>query len=138
MDDAAFVGVFEGFADLFGDWQRFGDGDRSGFDTVRKSWAFDQFHDQGVRGAGVFEAIDGGNVGMVEGGEQGSFATEAGQALGIGGDSRRQNFQGDLATEFAVAGAVDFAHAAYAEERIYFVDADFGAGDEGHWLAGEL
>src|SRR5271165_3836501 len=116
MDDAAFVGVFEGFADLFGDGEGFGDGDGAGFDTVRKGGAFDQFHNQGVRGAGIFEAVDGGNVGMVEGGEQGSFAPEAGEALGIGGDSRRQNFQGDLAAEFAVAGAVDFAHAAYAEE----------------------
>src|SRR5271165_119818 len=116
MDDAAFVGVFEGFADLFGDRQGFGDGDGAGFDTVRKSGAFDQFHNQGVRDAGIFEAVDGGDVGVIERGEEGGFAAEAGQALGIGGDSGGQNFQGNLAAEFAVAGAVDFAHAAYAEE----------------------
>ena len=55
--------------------------------------------------------------GMVERGEQARFAREAGAALGVGCEVRRQDLDRDVAPELAVARAIDLAHAAGAERR---------------------
>src|ERR1043165_3866102 len=46
-----------------------------------------------------------------------TFTSEASQPLGIGSDFRRQNFDSDTVAEQDVAGTIDCAHAAFAEER---------------------
>ena len=40
---------------------------------------------------------------------------KAGEAFGIAGHVGRKDFEGDVASEFGVGGAVDLAHAASAE-----------------------
>ncbi len=47
---------------------------------------------------------------------------------GVGGEVRVEDFQGDLALQTGIAGAIDFAHAAGAEERSDFVGAEAGPG----------
>ena len=64
---------------------------------------------------------------MVERGEQARFAREAGAALGIGGEVRRQDLDRDVAPELAVARAIDLAHAAGAERRDDRVGAELTA-----------
>jgi hypothetical protein len=108
VDDALFVGGFEGFGDLFGYRERFGDGQ-----GALERGAFDVFHDDGV----LFEAEDGGDIGVVEGGEGLGFALKAGEVIGVVGEGGGEDFDGDFAVEFVVAGFVDFAHAAGAYLR---------------------
>lgn len=74
---------------------------------------------------------------MIEGGEDFGFAAEASEAISVDGDGSGKNFEGDFAAEFAVAGAVHFAHSADTEERGYFVGTNFGSGGQRH-LSGEL
>jgi len=69
--------------------------------------AGDQVHDQSV----AFEAVDLGDVGMVEGGQDFGFAFEAGEAVAVVGHAGREDFDGDLAVELRVAALIHFAHA---------------------------
>ena len=108
VHDAAFVGGFEGVGDLVGDAQS-GVERHGSFGRL----AFDVFHHQ-VIGADVVDLAD---VGMVERGDGFGFALEAFGELG-GGD-----FDGDVAVEAGVVGAVDFAHAAGADGGLDFVEA---------------
>ena len=78
----------------------------------------DQFHDQRGDTVRLFDAIDRGDVRMIERREHLRFAPEAGEAIGIARKIRgQQDFDGDLAAELGVAGAVDLAHATRADAR---------------------
>ena len=63
----------------------------------------------------ALEAVDVGDVRVVERGEQLRLALEAGEALRVGGEGRGQDLDRDLAPELRVGGAIDLAHAAFAE-----------------------
>ena len=78
--------------------------------------------------ATLLDAVNGGDVGMVERGKQLRLAREARQAVGIGGDGRRQQLERDVALQPSIARAVDLAHAAAAQRRDDLVRADPGAG----------
>ena len=52
---------------------------------------------------------------VIECGDGASFTLEAGEAFGIAGHVRGQDFEGDVAAELGVGGAIDFAHAAGAD-----------------------
>ena len=62
----------------------------------------DQFHDEGLGLVGIFQAVDGGDVGMIQRGEGLGFALEAGNPFRIAGEGRRQHFDRDIAIEFRV------------------------------------
>lgn len=55
---------------------------------------------------------------MVEGGEQTGFLLEAGEALGVAREGFRQDFDGHLAAELGVAGAVDLTHPTGTDFRL--------------------
>jgi hypothetical protein len=111
MDDAFVVGVRDGFGDLASEGERLVDGDGAGGDAFGEGRAVDQLDDEGS----VFKSVDGADVGVVEGGEDLGFASEAGETVGIGGEGFGEELDGDLAAEFGIGGAPDFAHAALAE-----------------------
>src|SRR5439155_809261 len=62
------------------------------------------------------------------------FALEAGHALGVGGEVGEQDFERDVAVQARVASAIDFAHAARAEQRDDLVRADFCARWKAHFF----
>ena len=76
----------EGLGDLLRDRERFGDGQPSPLQALGQVFALDQLQDEeGPRPSRAsFEAVDRGDVRVVERGEQLRLALEAGQALGIG------------------------------------------------------
>ncbi len=115
MDDAFFVGGFQARGDLAGDGESLFE--RQGTLEVG---AFDQFHHQRA----LLDAVDGGDIGMIQRRQHLRFAFEARHVLGVAGQRRWQHFDGDVAIQLAVAGAVDFAHAAGAEGRDDFVGAE--------------
>ena len=122
VDDALFVGSIEGFGDLPGDLD--GGVGVELADLVFERRALHQLHDDGV----AFQAVDLGNARMVERGQDAGFAFEAGHEIGVKGERFGEHFDGDVAAEFGVVGAVDFAHAAFAEKAEDGVRAEALAG----------
>ena len=54
---------------------------------------------------------------MIQRREHVRLASEPGDAIGIGGERFGQDRQRNVAIQFRVASAIDFAHAAGAEQR---------------------
>ena len=69
---------------------------------------------------------------MIEGGEGLRFTLEARQPHGVVDDRVGQPLDRDLAIERRVARPVDFAHAAFADQRQHDVSAEARACGEGH------
>jgi hypothetical protein len=100
--------------------------------TVRnQGLARRQFHRQDQLAPVLLEAVDGRDVGVVEGRQHLGLAPEAGQAFGVPGEIVGQDLQGDLAVELGVAGQVDLAHAAAADGAFEFVVRQAVAGFHG-------
>ena len=72
------------------------DRDRTLGDAVGQRRALDQFHHERDRAAGFLQAVDVGDVRMVQGREDFGFALEPGQPLGIARDRRGQHLDRDL------------------------------------------
>jgi hypothetical protein len=72
-------------------------------DAIREHRAFHEFQDERVRAAGVLEAVDRRDVGMVEGGEHLRFSAEPCDAITIKREGLRQDLQRDIAIELGVA-----------------------------------
>ena len=87
MDDSLFVRGLERVGDLSRNWQCFLDREWPLRDPISQRRPFDEFEDQRVHGAGFFEAVDGADVGMIQGGEDLRFASEARKSLRIAGES---------------------------------------------------
>jgi len=152
VDDAAVVRGFERFGDLAGDGQGIVEFETAQLQALGESGSFDEFHDERGRRAGknegartavgvgmdhgrlvvgeraILQAVDRGDVGMIQGSEKLGLTAEAGHAFDVGGEGSGKNFERDFAAEFGIAGAVDFAHAADAERADDFVRAELGAG----------
>ena len=81
MDDPLLVGLFERLRDLQRERKAFSKGKRPGFEAFGERRAGDELHDEGVRLAAGLEAVDLGDVGVVELREELRFALEPRQAL---------------------------------------------------------
>ncbi len=80
----------------------------------------------------LFEAVDVRDVRMIQRGEGLRFALEAREPVGVARERLGQDLDRDVAIELRVARPIDLAHAAFADLRGDFVDAETGAGSEGH------
>ncbi len=89
-----------------GDLARVGDRHIDGHRSAQVL-AFDEFHHDG----GLLDAVDGGNIRMIEGREHLRFTLEALHAEDILGERRRENLDGDVAAELRIGGAIH-GHAA--------------------------
>ena len=76
--------------------------------------ALHQLQNQAVHFTRLLEAIDRGNVGVVQGSQRARLPAQTSQPLRIAGELGGQGFDGDIATELAIVGAVYLAHAACA------------------------
>ena len=52
---------------------------------------------------------------MVEGGDGARFALKTGQTIDIAREFGRQNLQRDITAKLGIAGAIHFAHSAFAK-----------------------
>jgi hypothetical protein len=87
-------------------------------DSLRERDALDQFHhDRAARACGVRfdDAVDLGDVGMIEGREYVCLAFEASQAIRMSREQIRQDLEGNVAMQLRIARPVNFAHAACPE-----------------------
>ena len=81
-----------------------------------------EFEDQ--RGRVIFDPVDCADVGVIERREQARLALEAGKAVIVAGDGRRQDLDGHITLKTRIASAIHTAHPAGADQRLQFVDAD--------------
>ena len=130
MDDAFAVGRLESLGELTCDLQRLGNRNRSGREAIRERRAFDQLEDQCEPAVDLFDAVDCGNVGMIERGEQARFAFEARAPVRIVSEHRRQQLDGDIASEARIARTVHLTHAAGAKRPGDLEHAQPNAGRE--------
>ena len=96
----------------------------------RQVLALDQFHDEGRRAPALFQAVDAGDVRMVQRREDFGFALKPSQPIVIRRDGRRQDLDGDLALQPGVGGPIHLPHSALTEQGGDFIDAETGAGSE--------
>ena len=78
----------------------------------------------------LFEAVDCGDVGMIQRGEHLGFALEPCQAVGVVRERLRQDLDRDVTIQLGVACAVDLTHSTLADRGDDFVDAEARAGAE--------
>ena len=102
-------------------------------DPLRQVVALDEFHDEGGHAPALFEAVYRGDVRMIQRGEYFRFALKARESVVIGRQCRGQDLDRDLALQLRVCRPVDLSHAAFANLRGDFVDAETRAGDESQW-----
>ncbi len=115
MHDPALVRGLEALGDRLEHRHRLAPRQRPARDAFGQRLARHQLHDQEAGRALTLEAMERRDVGVVEGGEDSSFALEPRQPLGIVRQLRGQDLDRDLAPEPRVAGAVHLAHPAPAE-----------------------
>jgi hypothetical protein len=72
-------------------------------------------HGEEALAVGLFDRIDGDDVGVVEGRDRLHLALEAGEAVRILGEGGRQGLERDLAMQALVLGEEDDPHAALAQ-----------------------
>ena len=132
MHDPLLVGLFEGFRNLTCDGQRLVDTKRAKRDAVGQRRSLDQLQYEGVHICRVLEAVDRRDVRMVERGEHLRFPLEARHPIAIEGNGSGQDLQRNVASELAVACAIDLTHPARAENRDDVVRPEPGAGREKH------
>src|SRR5262252_3763961 len=80
--------------------------------------------------AAVFEAVDRGDVGMIERGEHLRFATETSDPVAVERERVREDLQRDVTIELRIAGAVDLAHSTHADLSGDLVRTETSAGGE--------
>src|SRR5665213_3872808 len=117
MNDALAVRLFERITDLPRDTQGF-----IRWQGTFWGFALYQFHDEVIRP----DVVEMANVGMVQRRDRAHFAVEAFVEL-YGG-----NLDRDIATHTRIAGAIDLAHAACAEQAENLVRSQIRSGREGH------
>ena len=83
---------------------------------------------------GFADVVQRTDVWMGEPRQGARFAVEAFAELRVGGESFRQDLDRHRAIQARVSAFVDLAHAARADLRGHFVDAEAGTGGEGQTL----
>ena len=131
MDDALLLRRFERLGNLFRDGQRLVERDRTTRNALREILALDEFHHQGVRAQRLLEAVDRGDVGMIQRRERLRLAFEPRETIGVSGKCVRQNLDRHLSTQRRVGRPIHLAHPTFADRRGDVVDADARAECEG-------
>ena len=100
-DNAAVMRVLQRLRDLHGDRQCFFQRHLPARDAVGQGASFDEFQHQSP----FLDAVYRGDVRVIECCQHLRFAREPRHAIGIGGERRGQQFDGDVAVELGVGGA---------------------------------
>ena len=115
MDDPLGVGRLDRLGNLPRHAQRLLHGKPSPPQPLGERLSFDELQHEEVRPLIRIETVDGGDMGMVQGGQRLGFAFKAREALRIAAEACRQHLDRDFVAELGVGGAVHLTHAAFAE-----------------------
>lgn len=114
MNDAVFVGFFEGVSNLRAESGHFFFGETRVGKALGHGIPGDEFHNQKILALLSVEIVDGGNVGMIELGEREGFFAEKLTSMVVESGAVADDLDGNFAVEVLVASAVDNTHAAGA------------------------
>ena len=117
VDDAAAVRRGQAAGDLLRVRQGLAQRQRAAAERAAQRLAVEQLGDDVGPPVGGADVVDRDDVRVVERGGGARFQLEAVEALRIGREARRQHLDGDVAAEARIAGPIDLAHAAGAEQR---------------------
>ena len=132
MDDSVLVGRFEGFGDLFRDGQRLVERDGAARQPLCQILALDEFHHEGPDTVGLVQPVDGGDVRVIQGGEDFRFALKPRHSFRVSNEGLRQDLDGHIAIEPRVARPIHFAHPASPEGGENLVRTEARAIGQGH------
>ncbi len=132
MDDPDLVRRFDRLGDLLRDGQHVLEWNRPTRDPVRQRRPLDQLHHQRGLTVSAFEAVNPGDVGMVQRSEDFRFALEPGQSIAVGRHGAGEDLDGDLSLEVGVRCAIDLSHPAHADVGGDFIRTETGSWGEGH------
>ena len=90
--------------------------------------SLDQLHHEELLPVGFFQAVQRGDVRMIELGKERGFTLETIEALLVLGELLRQHFDGDVTAELRVPRSVNLSHSALTNGLDDFVVAEFRAG----------
>ena len=108
------------------------DGKRPFPEMLGKGLSFEVLHDEKVDAVLVSDVVEGADVRMLERGDGPRFALEPLTEIGVGGERRGQDFDGDEAIEPDVARLVDLAHAAGPQRAQDFIRTEANTGSQTH------
>ncbi len=97
--DSPCVGHRQSARDLNRDIERFGKPHLLDRHSLTERHAFDELHDDVAGAAFLTYFMNGNDVGMIQSRRSLCLALEAADALSVGGESRREQLQCDLALE---------------------------------------
>ena len=134
VDDSLLVGRFEGFGDLLRDGQRLveRDGVRASTAVRRSSPSTSSITRALTPSASFVQPVDGGDVRMIQRGEDFRFALKPRHSFRVSNEGLRQDLDGDIAIEPRVARPIHFAHPASPEGRENLVRTEARAIGQGH------
>jgi hypothetical protein len=132
MNNPLLVGSFEGFGNLFGDRESLVYRNRSLYDAVGERWPLHQLHHERLDAVGLLQAVDVGDVRMIERGEDLRLTPESRESIRVRRERIRQHLQSIVPLERRVVGPPDLAHAAFTNEGGDFIRTDACAGCQGH------
>ncbi len=132
MDHALLVRRLERLGDLHRHVERVLDRQRSAREPLRQVLAGDELHRDEALAFRLVQAVDRGDVRVVQRREQACLALEASHALRLGGDSLRQDLDRDVALELRVARPPHDAHPALTDLLGQAVVQELPAGLEAH------
>jgi hypothetical protein len=132
VNDSGGVSGGQAVGYLRGDFEKFAGRDGLAGEQRSERFTLDQFADDVLLAGFNADVVNGDDVGVVERGDGAGFALKAAAQIGAGGDFFAEDLDGDVAIKARIAGAVNFAHAADAENRLDLIVAESGVGGEGH------
>ena len=118
MNDPLSMSRVQGIGNLPRTLQGITDGERTARDSRRQRLTVRQLHYDCVQSVGLLETVNSRDVGVVQGGEDASFALEPREPIRIGRERGRQELDRDVTAKPRVAGAIDLAHPAGADQRL--------------------
>src|SRR5262245_54166772 len=132
MDDSGVVRGFKRFRNLPREWKCFIERNRPSLDSRGEILSLDEFHHQRRRLVGALEAVNRGDVRVIERGQGLGFTLKSREPVGVGSQRRGQHLQRDVSFEIRIEGAIHLAHAADADGSLNLVGAEARAWSQYH------
>jgi len=123
MGDPFRVSGFQGSCDLHARAERFVKRQRAAPQSVRECFALDEFKRQETTLSRLANVVDGGDVRMIQRCQDFGFPAKSRKPFRIPRKDFGQYFDGDVAFEDQIAGAIDLPHASGAEKTDDLVSA---------------
>src|ERR1043166_1391270 len=127
MQDAALVRGLKSFGDLFSERHRLVDGKRALLKPLVQPVTLDHLEHQARIRGGILEAIDLGDVRMIEGRQRLSFPMETCNPIRIVREVVGQDLESDISLQLFVMGAEHTSHASFTDEGAHFKRANVTA-----------